>query len=254
MQPKYKVIGEDDSLNHTIEPYEFKRFDYNDENSHIMQTHEGHEDLPSDIRHDKIQPTVIDSAYIEKLEDLLKTMNSMESQINSQSSQFSNYLQEDKKRSYEDGLRVGREQALESQSSDIEQLKTRLLEAIEQVNNESKKFLDSISRIESELTTVAIDIAKQVVESEISKESSSIATALSKKLIQDLKDATEIVIKVNPQDFVYLKENMSEDSRVKIESDKAIAKGGVVIVSDAGNIDGSIKERFSRVKSTLFEE
>jgi len=43
------------------------------------------------------------------------------------------------------------------------------------------------------------------------------------------------------------------EERIKIQPDKAIAKGGVVIISDNGNLDGTILSRFQTLKKSILE-
>ena len=256
-----KVISEHESNHHTIVKYQFKKMDLDiDESSHLFES-EVSTDIPNvkptiETKENQIvnDESLNSTLSAEKLEDLMQSINNIENQFQSQNSKFISYFEEDKIQSYQNGIKEGKEVTQTQLNEEMNNIKTRLIEAIEHINTESSKLENSIKKLELELSSVAIDIAKQVIDNELSAQSQKIATGLAKSLIKDLSDATEILIKVHPDDYGYLKQNLSQDVKVKVEADNAIAKGGVVVVSDAGNIDGSIKERFSRVKSTLFED
>jgi len=85
----------------------------------------------------------------------------------------------------------------------------------------------------------------------VSENSKEIAHNLAKALMDDIKDATKIQIKVNPKDAGYLKEQ--DFKNVEIIEDEAVKEGGVVIISDIGNIDAQILQRFKAVKEAILE-
>jgi flagellar assembly protein FliH len=107
--------------------------------------------------------------------------------------------------------------------------------------------------IEKELVDAAIDIAKEVLASEIGANSSKIALNLAKALIEDVKGAMKIKIKAHPEDSAYLKENIQTNGVLEVIPDNAISKGGIVIESDAGNVDGTVMTRFQAIKRTILE-
>jgi flagellar assembly protein FliH len=66
-----------------------------------------------------------------------------------------------------------------------------------------------------------------------------------------LKNAKKIEIKTNPKDFEYLQENFKDMQNISISPDEAISEGGVVLISDIGNIDGDIKTRLEKAKQII---
>ncbi len=102
-----------------------------------------------------------------------------------------------------------------------------------------------------ELISVALDIAKEVIQKEVSEHSEEIAYNLAKALMEDIKEATEIQIKANPKDAKYLKKKNLNN--VEILEDDAVKEGGVVIISDIGNIDAEIFQRFKAIKEAILE-
>jgi len=99
----------------------------------------------------------------------------------------------------------------------------------------------------------AVDIAKEVIVKEVSEHSAEVAYSLAKELLDSLKDATKVLLKLNPEDYALIIKDFEGEDRIKIQPDKAIAKGGVVIMSDDGNLDGTIMSRFQTLKRTILE-
>jgi len=75
---------------------------------------------------------------------------------------------------------------------------------------------------------------------------------LTKELLNDIKEATQIEIKVNPLDYDYVKDHLNLD-KIKVSPDNAISVGGVVILSDAGNIEAEIHKRFEAIKNHILK-
>lgn len=98
-----------------------------------------------------------------------------------------------------------------------------------------------------------MDIAKEVILAEVSENSQKIALGLTKELLGSIMDATNIKIKVNPSDYLFLKEEFKEHDKVEVLSDSAVSLGGVVIVSDSGNVDGNLMVRYRNLKQSVLE-
>jgi len=73
-------------------------------------------------------------------------------------------------------------------------------------------------------------------------------------LIEELSEASKITLRVNPADHGIISEKVGSLKHVEVLSDRAISLGGVVAISDVGNIDSQIKKRFERLKRSLLLE
>ena len=93
-----------------------------------------------------------------------------------------------------------------------------------------------------------MDIAKEIIQKEVSENSNKVAYSLAKALINDLKEATKIVIKANPKNVSFLKSHLDN---IQIVEDEAIKEGGIVILSDIGNIEADINQRFKALKEAI---
>ena len=54
-------------------------------------------------------------------------------------------------------------------------------------------------------------------------------------------------------DYQVILEKLGSSDKIEIVSDTAISKGGVVIMSDVGNMDAQILNRFDRVKKVVLD-
>ena len=84
---------------------------------------------------------------------------------------------------------------------------------------------------------------------ETAKSGNEKAWLLAKDLITEIQGSSAVTIKVNPNDKVAVEQSLGTLENVKILSDNAVSKGGVIVLSDAGNIDGDIMKRYERVKN-----
>ena len=97
-------------------------------------------------------------------------------------------------------------------------------------------------------------MAKEVVKKEILTSSSDVAVALAKELIKDLKDTSNITIKTNPETYEALNEVFKDNDKVDVQSDDAVSIGGVVFLSEKGNLDGNLSARLEQIKCLLQNE
>ena len=63
-----------------------------------------------------------------------------------------------------------------------------------------------------------------------------------------MQSASKITLKVNPKDHGEISQRVGSLEHVEVISDSAVSEGGVIALSDAGNIDAQISKRFERVK------
>lgn len=179
--------------------------------------------------------------------ELIKAQMSLEDHLSSQKMM----IEAIKKESFDEALIKAKQEMIKLKESEtntaLEQLNRSILK-LEKTNEEFEKTLNTIN---SELLNAALDIAKEVISMEISTKSATIATKLINDITDELQGASKITLKVNPEDFIKIKASVGELKNIEILSDEAIALGGVVAMSDIGNIDSDLKKRYERVKSTI---
>ena len=195
-----------------------------------------------------------ESSFIEELlkrtDEMSGNMIKLQMQIENQENEFAKRLESEIQRAKEDGIRQGTEEAAAKFNEELKALESRYLGSINKLEEQAAKFESLIASSEAQLPTTAIEIAKEVVKKEISLNSANIAAAICKELFSEIKDAKEVQVKVNPKDYEFIKENFSGQN-VKISADEAISAGGAIVLSDAGNLEGTIEARLEKIKKII---
>jgi flagellar assembly protein FliH len=254
------IIENGDAKSHTIEPYHFKVL------GGVSNVHEPEEvkNISEPVQDEVVKETPnepvmqVDEQQNKFIEELLKKSDELSTniiklqmQIEKQEEEFNNRLQNELEREAQSSYEKGYQKAKEDLEAVTKEAKDKFLNSINTLETESKKGDEFLKQVENELSSTAVEIAKEVILKELKNSSSDIAAALSKKLIEELKDAKNIKLKVNPADYEALNEIYSNIENIKVDSDSAITKGGVVILSDVGNLDGNISTRLEKVKNLI---
>lgn len=199
-----------------------------------------------------------ESSFVEELlkktDELSSNIIKLQMQIENQESEFAKRLEAEISRAKEDGKNEGIAQANAANEARINELEARFSTSAAKLDEQYVKFDEFLKKIEEELGQTAIKIAKEVINKEISTSSNQIAHHLASSLIKELSNVKNIEIRVNPEDSEYIKEQFSKNEHVKISADDAISKGGVVIISDGGNIDATMQTRLEKLKMLVNNE
>ena len=199
-----------------------------------------------------------DSSFVEELlkktDELSSNIIKLQMQIENQESEFAKRLESEIVRAKEDGKNEGIAQTNAANEAKIKELEAKFSASAAKLDEQYAKFDEFLKKSEEELGQTAIKIAKEVIEKEVSSASSQIAHHLANSLIKELSDVKNIEIRVNPEDSDYLKEQFSKNERVKVSADDAISKGGVVIISEGGNIDATMQTRLEKLKMLVNNE
>ncbi|MEA3372983.1 MAG: flagellar assembly protein FliH [Campylobacterota bacterium] len=260
------VINETKAGQHSIDKYKFKVFSMGAESvsDHTVSLAEQQLEEPSVAELAEDVPGAVhkrNSAHDEMVESLLKktddvTSNFIKMQMKLEAMEESHktLLEEAKKEAYNEGVTAGRS-ALESELSQAkEEGISQFSESVKTLEISAQTFERSLGGIQEELIHAAIDIAKEVIAVDVSEQGSEIAKKLSSSLIEELQSASKVTLKVNPADHGAISEHVGTLEHIDVISDSAISRGGVVAISDAGNIDSEIMKRFERVKRAALSD
>ncbi len=258
------LITTDNLVNHSVDKYRFKVFSTNGADG-VMSLEEStqrpREHLqPSTMEFEKDTPIEMNSrdelveSLLRKTDEMTSNFIKMQMKLEAQEDECKIKVEAQTKEAYEKGMQDAKEQKLAKLESEkttaIAQFAQSII-ALEQSANEYKTALESIKK---ELLEAALDIAKEVIEVELSTNSSKVAYTLAYELIKDLQTASKIKLKVNPNDHGWLSEKIGSLGNIEIISDRAVSAGGVVAISDAGNIDAQILNRYERVKQAALQQ
>jgi flagellar assembly protein FliH len=256
-----KVIQGKTLSKYSINKYQYKAFEGDEaifEHSISKKQKQPEPYAPQIIQQCDEQPAAqesISSIHVEtllkKIDELSSSLIKMEMQMERQQADFNARLEEEKKRAYDDGFGAAARELDASYKEKYENNERLLLSSVKKLEEVSGSFASKLSEIESELAKTAVSIAEQVIKKEVSENSSKVALSLAKELLGKLKDASKIKVKVNKLDAEYLRRALESETKIVIEEDDAIQRGGVVVLSDIGNLDGNINSRFLKVKEDL---
>ena len=231
----------------------------------VLQSQPVHQMQPNMQNHFAPQPQNsqahqpgFDSSFVEELlkktDELSSNIIKLQMQIENQESEFAKRLEAETTRAKEDGKNEGIAQTNAANEVKIKELEAKFSASAAKLDEQYVKFDEFLKKSEEELGQTAIKIAKEVIEKEVSSASSQIAHHLANSLIKELSDVKNIEIRVNPEDSDYLKDQFSKNERVKVSADDAISKGGVVIISEGGNIDATMQTRLEKLKMLVNNE
>ncbi|WP_428739898.1 flagellar assembly protein FliH [Sulfurimonas sp.] len=254
------VISSDLIEKHNVNKYNFKviAFGTKDEN---------HEEEPTvsvepQLADEKIDSSALSSGTKDSLiESLMKKTDEMSSnfiklqmKLEEKEEEFAAQLQKAKEDAFAEGLETGVKQTQEHIQEELQNTKTLYEDSIKKLESAADEFKSSVESLKSELVLAAIDVAQEVIKVEVSQNSNDIAKALSDELIKDLQGAAKITLKVHPKDHSVVSQHLGALQNVTVISDGAISEGGVVVLSDAGNVDSQIQKRFEKVKKAALSE
>jgi flagellar assembly protein FliH len=187
-------------------------------------------------------------SLMKKTDEMSSNFIKLQMKLENMSDEHKLELEKVKDESFQKGVETGLEQAKGNLDKSYTDALGHLSSSVEKIEASAKEFERALEGIKASLVEAACDIAKEVVSVELSEKSDEIAKVLSEELLNELQSASKVKLKVNPKNHAYLSEKFGSLQHVEILADSAVSEGGVVVLSDAGNIDAQIKKRFERVK------
>lgn len=254
------VIQQNATGAHSISKYQFKILSSLSGLSIGEATHEMNNIPPSEpaaerrSEEPKSSKDELIESLMKKADEMSSSVIKMQMRIESLQEEHAGALEEAKKIAYAEGVEAGIAQEKMNLEGKSAQSHDQLAQSVKTLENAASEFVTALGSIQKELTHTALDIAKEVIGIETSEHSSKIAAKLSNDLIEELKEASKITLRVNPADHGFISEKVGSLEHVEVLSDRAISPGGVVAISDAGNIDSEIKKRYERLKRSLLLE
>lgn len=245
------VIASKELNSHTMNKYEFKTITKNEVKMQNIDANEPKNEP------NKAQVSMIESSLEKDLiEKLLKKSDDLSASLKGFEERFTdlqNKSLEREKTAKEEGIKEGKMMADLELKKDIEMEREKIGSSILKLDSAIESTKSQIEKLESELSSIALDIAKEVIVKEISVDSAKIAASIAKELLKSMSGNLNVIIKVNPADFEFLNNLAKGKEHIKIKSDDAIAKGGVVIISENGNVDGNIMSRYKLLKQSVLD-
>ena len=258
-----KILSPQEVKNHVVVKYEFKKLEsINNKPSSNTVSNRQDQPISQTAKEPKIddvfqkvqkQNQTLQESLLKKIDELSTSLANMEIRFEKQEKEFEERLITEKQKSFLEGKEEGKKELNAQIEAELDSLKSQILHSIEKIKTTADEFVKVTTNLEKELVDTAIDIAKEVIQKEVEHNSAQIAHSLASELLKDIKSAMKIKIKVNPEDLEYLKNQFMDNEMLEIIADTAVAKGGIIIESDAGSVDGTIISRFENIKKTILE-
>lgn len=199
----------------------------------------------------KLFETEVVDKILQKSDVLAESLKRLQEQFDKQEKEMESKISAAKNEAKEQGYNEGYQKAKAELEAQINSQKELYALSINRIDANILESKNHILGLEKELSSIALDIAKEVILSEINTNSAKVASNLARNLLQDIAQNTQVTLKVFPGDLEDLKESLKDLSNVQIQADQAIAKGGVILLSNEGNIDGDIFVRFEVLKKSI---
>lgn len=201
----------------------------------------------------KLFETEVVDKILQKSDVLAQSLQKLQEQFDKQEKEISQKVAEAKAEAKEQGYNEGYQKAKQELEAQIHSQRELYALSIKRIDEHIESAKAHITNLEKELSSIALDIAKEVITNEVNTNSAKIASSLARNLLQNLAENTQVTLKVFPGDLEELKESLQDLTHVTLQADPAIAKGGVIILSSEGNIDGDIHVRFEALKKSILE-
>lgn len=195
-----------------------------------------------------LQQNIVEDMFKEK-EEMIDKIARLEMQVENQQKEFNINLETTKEKATQEGYN----QAKAEFEKENAELKEKFLKSVAKLDEVSANLDAFIDKNEKELANAAIEIAKEVINKELEENSAQIAFNLAKDLIDELKGAANVELKVSADDYDFIKSKLNTSSKLKISLDDAISKGSVVVLSDEGNIEANLNSRLTKIKKMASE-
>lgn len=158
---------------------------------------------------------------------------------------------------YDRGFNDGKQVATGTMMVEIQKQQETLKNFDSNVTNLQLQFAELMLQAEDSIVTLALDLAKNIVQESL-KENKSVVVTQARKALQALHGADSVVIRINPVDLDALELAQStlladpmQMPKVKLESDYTVEEGGCIMESQLGTIDAQIKTQFEKLAEKL---
>jgi flagellar biosynthesis/type III secretory pathway protein FliH len=192
-------------------------------------------------------PTAVDLAAIEKMkEDARVEINEMKRAA------MEDEIEPLRKKAYDEGYAQGQSEVSQKTQANLK----KSFEAIQESLDQRK---DIIKTAEPEILKLAVKIAVQLINSEITLNRGVILNVVS-DAINKITDREQVIIKVNINDLAQVKdfkddiEDMLDGAKnLSIVSDKKVESGGCIIETKVGLVDARISTKVGAIESAFLK-
>jgi flagellar assembly protein FliH len=164
-------------------------------------------------------------------------------------------IQLEKEQAYRSGFEDGQEMARDELKEEQKKFIQLFSNLIEELTRQKKGYLKSA---EKEIIRLSLKIASKVIQGKIETDKKFILSNL-RHILKLLSDKSRIVIRLNPADLEvvskFSKEQKSSEGikELVLEEDEGISRGGCLVSSESGHIDGRIETQLEIIGRALLD-
>ncbi|HIP02887.1 MAG TPA: hypothetical protein EYG75_05175 [Campylobacterales bacterium] len=250
------IINSDESNNVTIQKYKFGKLEVDSSEETTFDINLFKETTPTEDIIEESKPEEKSEEFnslLEKVDILTSEIVTLQIELENQSKAQQEQLNAKTKEAFDKGKVEGIKETSETFQNENDELKSQLIRSITILEEQKNHIDEMFKNIEEDLVDSAILIAKKVIKKELENDSAKVAKSIATALIETLKSVGALTIKVNANDFEEISEHFNADS-ITIVVDEAISRGGVVILSNSANIDGTISTRLDKAMELIGKE
>jgi len=181
----------------------------------------------------------------ESLEDTLLAAELVESEPEPEPPDFEEIKAEAWGQGFQEGYEAGQRMAAEEQQGSTAQLAALLYGFA----RETEQFVRSL---EDDVVELALAVAEKVIAREVQTDRDLVVNVV-RAALDEIHDATEIRIRVHPDDHALLETRWQEmlprsvAQRSELLADELIERGGCIVETRIGYVDGQLKTRLNQV-------
>ena len=153
-----------------------------------------------------------------------------------------------------DGFEEGRRAGLEAARQEVGSRAQALEKALDSL---SRPFEALEQRFLVEIVELVRAVSRQLVRREMHLDPTHIVGVVREALAALPMAATDVVVRLHPDDAAVMRECLSADSGGRgwrIDPDPLVERGGTIVVTPQSQIDGRLDTRLARTIATLFED
>jgi len=158
---------------------------------------------------------------------------------------------------YQQGLEKGQAEGQKMALKRLEPLADTLLKALDEVEGLRKTLTE---RHLMDLLEVVLAISEKVIHREIHLAPDIILETIKAASVH-LADTDSVILRLHPSDYEYireieeiLKEKLTGRKNISFVEDGSIDRGGVLLETELGNIDATIRSQIDHIRDVLMEK
>ncbi|MCP3950648.1 MAG: hypothetical protein GY697_00270, partial [Desulfobacterales bacterium] len=175
----------------------------------------------------------------------------------SESERLSQVAEIEKQQARDAGLAEGFENGKQAVTAELESVVQRLRQAYMDIEKYRKQLY---MEAEEEVTTLALAVARKIIDQEISADRRIVLNVV-KGSLDKVIDHGKVKIRINPQDletvqtaqFEFLP-HVENLENVHFEADVAVTSGGCIVETNFGNIDARIENQLEQIDAAFTAE